>query len=163
VSDFSSQLYNRSCFYVNAKDIFTLFLSIYYNTPTWFVDGGGFSGCKILQDKIRSFFPNYHVIVPEDAELAVLKGAVLFGHKPDYIVARIARYTYGVSVMNDFNPAIHEPGHGSLERKILFCLEEFCSQKIHLLRRSFSNLILSSPLKKKTRQPISIYSENLKQ
>jgi hypothetical protein len=39
VSDFSSQLYNRSCFYVNAKDIFTLFLSIYYNTPTWFVDG----------------------------------------------------------------------------------------------------------------------------
>ena len=71
---------------------------------------GGFSGCKIIQESIKSFFPNYRVIVPEDVELAVLKGAVLFGHKPDYIVARIARYTYGVEVMMDFNPDIHEPG-----------------------------------------------------
>jgi molecular chaperone DnaK (HSP70) len=65
---------------------------------------GGFFGCKIMQDNIKSFFPNYHVIVPEDAELAVLKGAVLFGHKPDYIAARIARYTYGVDTRRDFNP-----------------------------------------------------------
>jgi molecular chaperone DnaK (HSP70) len=36
---------------------------------------GGFSGCKIIQDNIKSFFPSYRVIVPEDAELAVLKGA----------------------------------------------------------------------------------------
>jgi hypothetical protein len=50
------------------------------------------------------------VVVPEDAELAVLKGAVLFGHKPDYIVARIARYTYGVRISSDFNQDIHEPG-----------------------------------------------------
>jgi hypothetical protein len=71
---------------------------------------GGFSGCKIIQDNIKSFFPSYRVIVPEDAELAVLKGAVLFGHKPDYIVARIARYTYGVKCQEDFNPDIHEPG-----------------------------------------------------
>ena len=71
---------------------------------------GGFSGCKIIQDSIKSFFPSYRVIVPEDAELAVLKGAVLFGHKPDYIVARIARYTYGVRIREDFNPDIHESG-----------------------------------------------------
>jgi hypothetical protein len=71
---------------------------------------GGFSGCKIIQDNIKSFFPSYRVIVPEEAELAVLKGAVLFGHKPDYIVARIARYTYGVEVHYAFNPDIHEQG-----------------------------------------------------
>ena len=70
----------------------------------------GFSGCKIIQDNIKSFYPNHSVIVPEDAELAVLKGAVLFGHKPDYIAARIARYTYGVKTMKNFNPDIHEPG-----------------------------------------------------
>jgi molecular chaperone DnaK (HSP70) len=70
---------------------------------------GGFSGCKIIQDNIKSVFPSYRVIVPEDAELAVLKGAVLFGHKPDYIVAGIARYTYGVEIEGDFNPDIHEP------------------------------------------------------
>ena len=71
---------------------------------------GGFSDCKIIQDSIKSFFRNYRVIVPEDAELAVIKGAVLIGHKPDYIVTRIARYTYGVRCRKDFNPDIHEPG-----------------------------------------------------
>jgi hypothetical protein len=71
---------------------------------------GGFSDCKIIQDSIKSFFPSYRVIVPKVPELAVLKGAVLFGHKPEYIVARIARYTYGVEVINNFNPDIHELG-----------------------------------------------------
>ena len=71
---------------------------------------GGFSGCKIIQENIKSVFPNFRVIVPEDAELAVLKGAALFGHKPDYIVARIARYTYGVRIASSFNPDIHEAG-----------------------------------------------------
>jgi hypothetical protein len=75
---------------------------------------GGFSGCKIIQDEIQSSFPNHRVIVPEDAELAVLKGAVLFGHKPDYIVARIARYTYGVDTRRDFNPDIDEPSRCSI-------------------------------------------------
>ena len=71
---------------------------------------GGFSGCKIIQDNITSCFPSHRVIIPEDAELAALKGAVLFGHKPDHIVARIARYTYGVRTKSHFNPDIHEPG-----------------------------------------------------
>ena len=70
---------------------------------------GGSSGCKIIQENIKSFFPSHRVIVPEDAELAVLKGAVLFGYRPDYIVARIVRYTYGVRIRVDFNPDIHEP------------------------------------------------------
>ena len=71
---------------------------------------GGFSGCKIIQDKIKSFFHNQRVIVPENAELTILKGAVLFGHKPDYIVARIARYTYGVNTTREFNSDIHDLG-----------------------------------------------------
>jgi molecular chaperone DnaK (HSP70) len=75
---------------------------------------GGFSGCKIIQHEIQSSFPNHRVIVPEDAELSVLKGAVLFGHKPDYIVARIARYTYGVDTRRDFNPDIDEPSRCSV-------------------------------------------------
>ena len=87
---------------------------------------GGFSGCKIIQDKIKSFFPNYRVIVPEDAELAVLKGAVLFGHKPDNIVARIARYTYGVRTRDDFNPAIHESGRCVVEDGKKKCKNIFC-------------------------------------
>jgi hypothetical protein len=37
------------------------------------------------------------VIIPEDAGLAVLKGAVQFGFNPKVINPRISRFTYGVS------------------------------------------------------------------
>jgi hypothetical protein len=36
------------------------------------------------------------VIIPEDAGLAVLKGAVQFGFNPKVINPRISRFTYGV-------------------------------------------------------------------
>lgn len=69
---------------------------------------GGFSESKIIQENIKASFPKKRVIVPEDAGLAVLKGAVLFGHKPEYIISRIVRYTYGIRVMGTFNPEIHD-------------------------------------------------------
>lgn len=69
---------------------------------------GGFSECKVIQENIKASFPKKRVIVPEDAGLAVLKGAVLFGHKPEYIVSRIVRYTYGIRVKDLFNPDIHD-------------------------------------------------------
>lgn len=81
---------------------------------------GGFSECKILQDSIKAKFPSHRVVVPEDAGLAVLKGAVLFGHKPEYIVSRVVRYTYGIGITRDFNPDIHEPAR----RKIVNGNEE---------------------------------------
>lgn len=41
---------------------------------------GGFSECEIVQDAIRKAFPECRVVVPHQAGLAVLIGAVLFGH-----------------------------------------------------------------------------------
>lgn len=41
---------------------------------------GGFSEWKIVQDAIRKAFPECCVLVPLQAGVAVLKGAVLFGH-----------------------------------------------------------------------------------
>ncbi|XP_062579147.1 heat shock 70 kDa protein 12B-like [Saccostrea cucullata] len=43
---------------------------------------GGFSESPILQDMIKQSFPNLRVIIPPEPELAVLKGAVMFGHNP---------------------------------------------------------------------------------
>lgn len=43
---------------------------------------GGFSESPIMQDAILNAFPDKRVIVPEEAGLAVLKGAVMFGHEP---------------------------------------------------------------------------------
>ncbi|CAC5404260.1 unnamed protein product [Mytilus coruscus] len=49
---------------------------------------GGFSECVLIQDAIKMKFPNKRVIIPEGAGLSVLKGAVLFGHRPLYIESR---------------------------------------------------------------------------
>ncbi|XP_053399339.1 heat shock 70 kDa protein 12A-like isoform X2 [Mercenaria mercenaria] len=59
---------------------------------------GGFSESKVLQDVIRNKFGDgMKIIIPEGAGLAVLKGAVIFGHRPSTIAERICKYTYGES------------------------------------------------------------------
>ncbi|XP_052083291.1 heat shock 70 kDa protein 12B-like isoform X3 [Mytilus californianus] len=69
---------------------------------------GGFSESEMLHHAIRKEFPDKRIIIPEDAGLSVLKGAVLFGHKPDYISSRVMRYTYGIGTRLDFNRNIHD-------------------------------------------------------
>ncbi|KAH3704788.1 heat shock 70 kDa protein 12A-like [Dreissena polymorpha] len=74
-------------------------LSKYKNKPiNHIVMVGGFSESPLLQEAIRSMFPGKHVTIPQDAGLAVMKGAVMFGHNKRQIVSRIARFTYGISV-----------------------------------------------------------------
>jgi molecular chaperone DnaK (HSP70) len=46
---------------------------------------GGFSECMLVQDAIKKNFEQKTVIVPEEPELAVLRGAVYFGHALDAI------------------------------------------------------------------------------
>ncbi|XP_033743555.1 heat shock 70 kDa protein 12A-like [Pecten maximus] len=65
---------------------------------------GGFSECVLIQDAIRKNFPDKRVIIPEDAGLAVVKGAVLFGHNPLTIVSRKSKFTYGISISRRFQP-----------------------------------------------------------
>ncbi|XP_053398663.1 heat shock 70 kDa protein 12A-like [Mercenaria mercenaria] len=55
---------------------------------------GGFSESPILQDIIRKAMPDKNIIKPADPGLAVLTGAVIYGHNPSVIHA--GRYTYGV-------------------------------------------------------------------
>lgn len=61
---------------------------------------GGFSESPILQQKMKSAFKSKGIstIVPREAGLAVLKGAVIYGHSPDSIAERVCRYTYGNEV-----------------------------------------------------------------
>ena len=69
---------------------------------------GGFSESEVVQDAVRKAFPKYRIVIPQEAGLAVLKGAVLFGHDPSIIDARIAKYTYGIETSEIFDPNIHE-------------------------------------------------------
>lgn len=69
---------------------------------------GGFAECDIFINKIKERLPKYIVMVPQDAGLAVLKGAVLYGQNPKIVTSRIIRYTYGNAVhrmfLGDYDP-----------------------------------------------------------
>lgn len=70
---------------------------------------GGFSESPLLQSYMRCSFPDKRLVIPEEPGLAVLKGAVLFGHHPTTIQSRIARLTYGVSMHLNFKNGKHDP------------------------------------------------------
>lgn len=58
---------------------------------------GGFSSSSILQNQIRTNFPSLKIIVLNEAELASLKGAVLYGLNHSIISTRKAKFSYGVA------------------------------------------------------------------
>ncbi|XP_053399071.1 heat shock 70 kDa protein 12A-like [Mercenaria mercenaria] len=68
---------------------------------------GGFSESVMLQHYIKDNFPEMKVIIPEDAGLAVLKGAVIFGHNPRAIISRVSKFTYGIDVYQPFDSTVH--------------------------------------------------------
>lgn len=54
---------------------------------------GGFSESSILQEEVLKAFP-CHIFVPEEAGLAVLRGAVMFGCFQRFTSSRVSRYLY---------------------------------------------------------------------
>ncbi|XP_060066317.1 heat shock 70 kDa protein 12A-like [Ylistrum balloti] len=70
---------------------------------------GGFAESELMKQKIESSFPGKDVIRPVDANLAVLKGAVLFGHSPGAICERASPRTYGIGISVPFNDGVHLP------------------------------------------------------
>ena len=70
---------------------------------------GGFSTSSYLKSALtKEFGGSRHVLTPEDPALAVVKGAVQFGLRPDSITSRIARKSYGVGVRDLFDPSKHK-------------------------------------------------------
>lgn len=57
---------------------------------------GGFAKSDFVYEYIKKEFSDKEVIVPIDPDLAVLKGAVKFGHLDGIIEMRVCNYTYGV-------------------------------------------------------------------
>ncbi|KAL3879591.1 hypothetical protein ACJMK2_031880 [Sinanodonta woodiana] len=69
---------------------------------------GGFSESKMLQHAIRSSFPNLKVIIPNEAGLVIVKGAVVFGHSPSSVSHRVCKYTFGVDMEVPFDNQKHD-------------------------------------------------------
>lgn len=68
---------------------------------------GGYSECDVIKTTIVSSYPHLRVVHPDDAGLAVLKGAVLFGHEPHSISSRVCKYTYGIAMTLPFVEGKH--------------------------------------------------------
>jgi len=68
---------------------------------------GGFGECKLVQEAVKKAIRSRTVIIPEDAGLAVLKGAVRFGHQPRLVSSRRVKYTYGFEAYAHFDASKH--------------------------------------------------------
>lgn len=86
---------------------------------------GGFSESEIIQKQFREKYSNYRLIIPTDPGLAVLKGAVIFGHDNTMVKRRICPHTYGVETLRigfDTDPD---------DRRKVFSGTTFCSGAFH--------------------------------
>lgn len=69
---------------------------------------GGFSESPLLQARIRKEFKNgYNILIPNDAQTAVVKGAVMFGKRPHIVVERCLSESYGTRRYSDFVHGFH--------------------------------------------------------
>lgn len=69
---------------------------------------GGYAESPILIEEIKSSFPQMRTIIPKDAAWSVLRGSVIFGHDPSLIRQRRSKYSYGIRVYENFDPAKHD-------------------------------------------------------
>ncbi|XP_048860109.1 heat shock 70 kDa protein 12A-like [Brienomyrus brachyistius] len=70
---------------------------------------GGYASCKYLQKEIRmEFGRRCRILCPIDANMAVAKGAVLFGHNPKIVASRVSALTYGIAVGETFDSRKHK-------------------------------------------------------
>ncbi|CAC5405740.1 unnamed protein product [Mytilus coruscus] len=69
---------------------------------------GGFTECELVQMAVRNKFGgDRKIIIPDESGLAVLKGAVLFGHQKKKTYNRIFKKTYGIKGWQEWDPDIH--------------------------------------------------------
>ncbi|XP_010189556.1 PREDICTED: heat shock 70 kDa protein 12B-like [Mesitornis unicolor] len=89
---------------------------------------GGFASSIILRDAIReAFSKKYHVLCPLEAQVAIAKGAVLFGVNPHIVASRVCARTYGIAVNEKFNVATHDFSkiRFSKDESYIYCTDIF--------------------------------------
>lgn len=104
--DVAKNLFKETCESV-AKHLKSLFSEGPVKDVPTILMVGGFSESPMLQAVIHDTLPDKKIIIPADAGLAVLKGAVIYGHNPEVIGERRCRYTYGVQTSYPFKEGVH--------------------------------------------------------
>ncbi|WAQ98703.1 HS12A-like protein, partial [Mya arenaria] len=69
---------------------------------------GGFSDCGLVKEKVQAKFSSKHrVIIPAEAIVAIMKGAVIYERDETTIETRLSKYTFGLDWNEDFDPKVH--------------------------------------------------------
>ncbi|KAL4234287.1 hypothetical protein ACF0H5_005938 [Mactra antiquata] len=100
-----------------AKDISVLVLT------------GGFAESEAVQEIMHQELVGNsqikQIVVPPDADIAVLKGAVIFGHNPGSFLCRVNRYTLGLRIARLYNPEMHSVDRRTVLNGIEYVLDIF--------------------------------------
>ncbi|XP_014783162.1 heat shock 70 kDa protein 12A, partial [Octopus bimaculoides] len=87
---------------------------------------GGFAESVRLQRSVKEKFgERVTVLIPEEASLAVVRGAVAFGHDPSTICKRICRFTYGVGSYLPFEEGYHREDLKVVSEDLVLCKNIF--------------------------------------
>ncbi|KAJ8297634.1 hypothetical protein KUTeg_024165 [Tegillarca granosa] len=86
---------------------------------------GGYADCPTIRRAIESVFEELSFVIPHDAGLAVLKGAVLYGHNPNVVSARMCRYTYGTEVHRYFLDGKDDESKKKVIDGVPYCTQVF--------------------------------------
>ncbi|XP_060065866.1 heat shock 70 kDa protein 12A-like [Ylistrum balloti] len=86
---------------------------------------GGFSESPMLRHAVKERFGHSKkIVIPQDAGLSVLKGAVLFGFNTKVISTRVMKHTYGIQVSEEFRQGDPENKKSTVKGK-LYCDDRF--------------------------------------
>ena len=73
---------------------------------------GGFGGCQFVERKLEEALDDaIQIVCPQQADLAVTIGAVMWRKNPDIIQSRIADATYGLGACPAFDPSLHDENY----------------------------------------------------
>lgn len=86
---------------------------------------GGFSEAQFLRKEISRSFSDKRILIPQDPELAIIRGAVEFAQDPTLLRARIMGKTYGVDTCCTFDPKKHPREKQMFRNSKAYCRDIF--------------------------------------
>ena len=95
------------------KDVKTMFLV------------GGFSEAQFLRQEISRRFEDKRLLIPDNPELAIIRGAIRFAQDPNLLQARVMGRTYGVDTWTKFDPAKHPLEKKEIRNEKAYCCDIF--------------------------------------
>ncbi|XP_011408960.1 PREDICTED: heat shock 70 kDa protein 12A-like [Amphimedon queenslandica] len=128
---------------------------------------GGFGGCKFVRRKIEEAIGEYHgalydnTVCPQQSDLAVVHGAVMWRKDPSIIQSRAADAAYGIGTGPVFNSLVHDEHYKFVDEDgIQRCnnvFEVFVLKGEVVKDEEYKTTIIPSH-QRSTREYISIYS-----